>query len=66
MRVLGHHAEVSVGLECIEHQDDVLVIQLPQDTDLLSKVLYILLALAVLIDELHGYREASILSASLI
>jgi len=63
--VLGHHAEVSVGFKRIKHQNDVLVVQLPQDTDLLSEILYVLLTLAVLINELHGNRESSILPASL-
>lgn len=48
------HAEVCLGLKSVQHLDNVLMPQLPQDLNLLPQVLDVLLAFAVLHDKLHG------------
>jgi hypothetical protein len=59
--VLRHNAEVSLRFEGVKHQDDVVVVQGAQDADLLSQVLDVLLAFAVLLDHFHGNRESGVL-----
>lgn len=54
MTKLCDDTEVSFGLKGVQHLNDVLMPQPSQDLDLLPQISDVLLALAMLHDELHG------------
>jgi len=66
MRKFGDNTEVGLRLKSVQHQDDVLMPQIPQDLNLLPQVSDVLLAFAMFHDELHGSNLPSKLSAPLI
>jgi hypothetical protein len=49
-----HDAEISLGLEAVEHLNDVWMLQPPENLYLPSQALDVLVALAALGDELDG------------
>lgn len=51
-------AELLIGLKRVKHLDDVLVLQAPQDFNLLSQADDVPLALAMLQNEFHGHSLA--------
>ncbi len=66
MRKLGDNTEVGLCLKSIQHQDDVLMPQIPQDFNLLPQVSDVLFAFAMFHNELHGSNLPSKLSAPLV
>ena len=52
----GHQDELGGGLEGVEQKDDVLVLQLPEDVDLVPHDLDVLFLLALLLDALYGHE----------
>ena len=54
MAKLCDHTKVCLCLECVQHLNDILMPKVAQNLDLLPQVLDILLAFAMLHDELHG------------
>jgi len=57
---------VVARLKGVQHLDDVLVPEVPQDLDLLPQVADVLLALALLHDELHGRDLAGAAAAAFV
>ena len=66
MRELRDDDELGLRLEGVEHLDDVLVPQVPEDLDLLPQVLNILLRLPLLHDELERDDLPRVLSPALV
>ena len=65
LRVLRDHAELPLRLKGVHHQDDVLVVQGPEDADLGAEVLYVLGGLAVLRDELQSDELTGVVATTL-
>lgn len=63
MAKLCDHTKVGFCLECVQHLNDILMPQVAQNLYLLSQVPDVLLAFAMLHDELHGGDLPSELSA---
>ena len=63
--ILRYNAEITISFECIEHENDVLMIQLAQNANLLPKILDVLFAFPVLVDKLHRHSKAGIFTPCL-
>ncbi len=65
LRILRYNTEITIGLESIKHENDVLMVQLAQNTDLLTKILDILFTFPVLVYKLHRHSKAGIFTPCL-
>lgn len=65
LRILRHNTEIAIGLERIKHENDILVVQLAQNTDLLPKILDVLFTFAVFVYKFHRYSKAGIFTPRL-
>ena len=65
LRVFRNDTEVTFRFKGIKHEDNVLMVQLSQNTDLLTKVLNVLFTLSVFVYKLHGHGETGVLSPRL-
>ena len=59
-------AKFLVGLEGVQHLDNILMAQPTEDLNLLPQAHYVFLALAMLQDELHGHSLARPCSSTFI
>jgi hypothetical protein len=59
--VLGDNTELSICLKSIEHKNDILVVQFPENSNLLAEIADVFLTFAMLGDKLHRHCEARVL-----
>lgn len=62
----GNYTKISIRFKAIKHQNDVFMVELSQNSNLLTQVLDILLGFAMFGNEFDGANETSVLSTCLI